>query len=787
MMAPYLPVLLVVLQLALLPSFAAPSSLAVTLTPWCSNSWRVQVAPSSRSPEGAAEAARLSATLSSHGLADIPGALVDTCGPGAPVQPVPGAPASSNGNLAVALLDDGGGSTTPLLRFSRVDTGAVLLTAALSLSAPSFSSGCSAGLASGAVVRVATVTLADAEAWCAANATCTAFSTNTTRPCNGAPLDGATPVPVTFVSGKATTNGDPSWRTWAKPPPPGGSPYLAGLVNVTAGDAGERIFGLGQGEWTRDGSCPNGAQNGSVIVPLQRNGATVNLQQRKFHVTIPFVYSTAGYGFLFNMPGFGAASVGAYGVGGMSWTASAALGLDIWVTGLPAGEPASSSSSSPPAAPVYKQYADATGHAPPLRDPALRFWQSRNRYKSTAITTAVAAQYQALGLADYLGLLVVDYENQAVDGDFNPNPHCYPSVAALAANVSAATNATTMISFWPEIKANASTYALFSSAGCLTNSDLGGFAVDTTIPSCRDLIWGSFLKPNYYDQGVSAYWLDETDGDGEGGFNTSFGPAVAYSNLWVGSWITSFSQPVADLGEATPLVLTRGVWAGGQRHGIVLWSSDIDSTFEQLASMVPQGVHASMSGIPWWTTDVGGYGCGQVHPNDSPYMQELIVRWYQFGLFCPVFRTHGCRMGPAEPDVPPCVGVASSCGPNELWSYGNATQAILETYVRFRSDVLLPYMRALDANVTAAGVPTMRPLWYEFPGDPACFDVDDEYLLGPGILVAPVTSQGATERSVVFPAGATWVSVWNATDVVEGGQTLVVQAPLSVIPAYFRQ
>ncbi len=163
------------------------------------------------------------------------------------------------------------------------------------------------------------------------------------------------------------------------------------------------------------------------------------------------------------------------------------------------------------------------------------------------------------------------------------------------------------------------------------------------------------------------------------------------------------------------------------------------------------------------------------------------MRWYQFGLFCPVFRTHGCRQGSAEPDVPPCVGVGSSCGPNELWSYGNATQAILETYVRFRSDVLLPYLRALNANVSAEGVPTMRPLWYEFPDDPACYDIDDEYLLGPGILVAPVTSQGATERSVVFPAGATWVSVWNTSDVIEGGQTILVQAPLTVIPAYFRR
>jgi len=140
-------------------------------------------------------------------------------------------------------------------------------------------------------------------------------------------------------------------------------------------------------------------------------------------------------------------------------------------------------------------------------------------------------------------------------------------------------------------------------------------------------------------------------------------------------------------------VLTRGVWAGGARHGVVLWSSDIESTFEELTVQVPQGVHASMSGIPFWTTDVGGYGCGISAPLSSTYMQELIVRWYQFGTFCPVFRTHGCRHGHSDdlPPSSPCVHESMSCGPNEIWSYGPETQVMLEKYVRLRaSPKLLP-------------------------------------------------------------------------------------------------
>ena len=336
------------------------------------------------------------------------------------------------------------------------------------------------------------------------------------------------------------------------------------------------------------------------------------------------------------------------------------------------------------------------------------------------------------------------------------------------------------------------------------NPDLYGFAIDATIPACRNLIWNQFLKPRYYDQGVSAYWLDETDGEGSNapgdgpwnGYKTSWGPETAYTNLWVNDWLSIYSDPIAKLGIEPPLILTRGVWAGGQRHGAILWSSDVLSTFEELAAMVPQGVHTSLSGIPWWTTDVGGYFPN--FENHSPYMKELIVRWYQFGAFCPIFRTHGCRTCKSEPscqqepDVAPCISNAKgklqgSCAQNEVWSYGNDTQPMLEKYIRVRAQ-LKPYIAELSINVTARGVPTMRPLWYEFPTDPKCVGVNDQYLLGPSLLVAPVVTQNATEREVYFPAGADWQSFFDPTAVaVKGGSRQMVQAPLDNIPVYWRK
>jgi alpha-D-xyloside xylohydrolase len=170
----------------------------------------------------------------------------------------------------------------------------------------------------------------------------------------------------------------------------------------------------------------------------------------------------------------------------------------------------------------------------------------------------------------------------------------------------------------------------------LINSCLQGLAVDATIKSCRDFIWSTMLKPRYYDQGVSAFWLDETDaegtgggGDGAHGYDTSLVPAAYASNQWVNTWLSMFTDNVADAGgPEPPLALTRGVWAGGQRHGIVLWSSDTESTFDELRAQVNLGVHAGLSGIPWWTSDVGGYGCGFKGCADDPScMAPLMARW----------------------------------------------------------------------------------------------------------------------------------------------------------------
>lgn len=148
----------------------------------------------------------------------------------------------------------------------------------------------------------------------------------------------------------------------------------------------------------------------------------------------------------------------------------------------------------------------------------------------------------------------------------------------------------------------------------------------------------------------------------------------------------------------------------------------------------------------------------------------------------------GCRYGHdgggLQPNDP-CVHHTYSCGANEVWSYGPDTQKLLEKYIRLRQ-TLKPYIMELTANASAAGTPTMRPLSFEFPNDPKAYGHNDLYMLGSELLVAPVTTQNATSKVVYFPAGASWEN-FDTHEVVQGGSTMTVPAPLDTIPVYRRK
>lgn len=188
-----------------------------------------------------------------------------------------------------------------------------------------------------------------------------------------------------------------------------------------------------------------------------------------------------------------------------------------------------------------------------------------------------------------------------------------------------------------------------------------------------------------------------------------------------------------------------------------------------------------MCGIPWWNSDIGGFHSGDIQ---SEYFQELIVRWAQFGLFCPVMRLHGSRMRtPGQAERHPGVKERSG-GDNEIWSFGDRACRVFTELIKLR-ERLKPYICRHMEIASKEGKPLMRPMFFDYPEDSVCYELEDQYFFGEDILFAPVTEQGCTKRRVYLPAGR-WQDV-NSKEVLEGGRWLDCQAPLEKFIAFVKE
>lgn len=193
-----------------------------------------------------------------------------------------------------------------------------------------------------------------------------------------------------------------------------------------------------------------------------------------------------------------------------------------------------------------------------------------------------------------------------------------------------------------------------------------------------------------------------------------------------------------------------------------------------LQAQVRAGLNIALSGIPWWTTDIGGFYGGDIH---SAYFQELMVRWFQYGVFSPICRLHGHRLPVLNP-------LPRSGADNEVWSFGDEVYEILRNLL-FLRERLRPYIHQQMTVASEIGIPPMRPLFVDFPDDTVCETVDDQFMFGPNILVAPVLYEGARERQVYLPAASNWINAGTGT-IHAGGQWMNVLAPLEMIPVFMR-
>jgi alpha-D-xyloside xylohydrolase len=189
----------------------------------------------------------------------------------------------------------------------------------------------------------------------------------------------------------------------------------------------------------------------------------------------------------------------------------------------------------------------------------------------------------------------------------------------------------------------------------------------------------------------------------------------------------------------------------------------------------------AIAGIPWWTTDIGGFHGGNP---DDPSFRECMIRWFQYGVFCPVFRLHGDRLPAQKPIGTTGGGQCHSGAANEVWSYGEEAYGIFKDLLHLR-ERLRPYLTGLMKEAHEKGTPPMRPLFYDFSKDENAWDVDDQYMFGPDILVAPVLNEGERSRRVYLPKGAVWTNPYSG-QIYEGGQQLTIEAPVEQIPLFLK-
>jgi alpha-D-xyloside xylohydrolase len=387
-----------------------------------------------------------------------------------------------------------------------------------------------------------------------------------------------------------------------------------------------------------------------------------------------------------------------------------------------------------------------------------------------------------------LSAIVVDYFHWTEQGDYKFDKTLWPDVKAMADEIHEG-DTKLLVSMWPTVNEKSENYRYMLNHNMLVRTARGSdrlfdfygwqAQIDVSNPATREFVWGK-LKENYVDNGVDAFWFDVSEAEiwpeHYDNLITSRGRGEMTALMYPYDYARLVYEGLQSLGREDIVTLIRGAYLGSQKYAALVWSGDISSTFESLQHQVHAALNMSMCGIPWWNTDIGGFYGGDT---TSEYFRELIVRWFQFGLFCPVMRLHGSRVrhGEASNVIEP------SGDPNEIWSFGERNFEIIQKILRIREN-LRPYIMAQMQIASQKGWPMIRPMFFAYPQDENCWSVSDAYFFGEDILFAPITEQGCTRRKVYVPEGE-WVLTKNGTTYRQG--TYEIDAELHEFIAFVKK
>lgn len=480
---------------------------------------------------------------------------------------------------------------------------------------------------------------------------------------------------------------------------------------------------------------------------FDRKGCTADLNHRNTKSTIPVLYSSLGYGFIWNNPSPGRCET----VNNRTlWCAEQAYQIDYLI--FAGNTPAE----------LLKTYCRLTGFSPRIPQWSLGFWQCKLRYESQDEVLATAREYRRRGIP--IDAIVIDYFHWTEQGDWKFDPVCWPDPEGMCRELKEL-GIEPVVSIWPTINPSSENYGEMSEGNMLITNENGQYGmfdfygqqafIDPTNPAARKFVWEK-AKKNYYDKGIRTFWLDEAEPEVHpqqfSNLRLYAGNGGQTALLYPFYYAKTFYEGLKEAGEKETIALTRAAYIGSQRFGVSVWNGDIPSTFEALRQSIVSGLSMSLCGIPWWNSDIGGFHSGDI---ESDYFRELIIRWFQFGVFSPVMRLHGARKRQSGYVLRHPGLIEPSGGDNEIWCFGERNYPVIKSLIELR-ERLRPYLVRLMEENCAEGSPVMRPMFYQYPEDEVCYTLDDQYMFGPDILFAPICCQGATSRKVYLPQGS-WI------------------------------
>lgn len=527
-------------------------------------------------------------------------------------------------------------------------------------------------------------------------------------------------------------------------------------------DKQEAVYGLGQ------------HQHGAI----NQRGQEVYLRQSNMEIAVPIIHSIKGYAVFWDNY---SPTMYKDSFDGLSFTSSSGNCIDYYFM---YGKDADG---------TIALIRDLTGQAPLFPLWTYGFWQSRERYTSQNELLDVVKKYRSLKVP--LDGIIQDWQYWSTDNTHwnavefgNPS---FPNPKKMISDVHKQ-HAHIAISVWPSFGPNTNIHKELKSKNLLFDFETfpqnnGVKVYDAFNPEARKIYW-NYMNKNMFSLGMDGWWLDATEPEGDGVDEKTYlgayrDVANAYPLLSVGGVYDS--QRKVTSGKRV-YILTRSAFAGQQRYAANSWSGDIDARWSTLRKQIPAGLNFSLCGIPYWNTDIGGFWADRVYPEgvkDIAY-HELYVRWMQFGTFSPMMRSHGTNT------------------PREIYQFGKKgdwAYDVQEKYINLRYS-LLPYMYSIGYDITNNAGSMMRALSMDFAADSKVHNIDNQYMFGKSILVAPVTDSmyvhrvgGAAQvdfstiksQKVYLPEGADWYDFWTG-EKMSGGQEVDKPAPIDIIPLYIK-